>query len=188
MLIMPNYYIPKEHFKIVKSKEIEPYIYNSDKETGVLVALIWLTGLRIGDTLRLEKSNIHINENLRDVVVTIKASKGGTYANPSFSFDDRFVPNLILPHFRLLDEGKVFTKGKRRFQQILLKLNKKFHGNETSRYITFHYLRHSRITHLARNLHAFPEEIKAWTGHRTSQFEEYIAPRKVERFKGRLDE
>ncbi len=185
---MPNYYIPKEHFKIVKSKEIEPYTKTADIEFNVLVALIWLTGLRIGDSLRLEKSNIHINETLRDIVVTIKASKGGTFANPSFSFDDVFVPNLILPYIRLLDDGKAFKRGKRRYQQKLLTLNERLHENETSRYITFHYLRHSRITHLARNLHAFPEEIKAWTGHRTSQFEEYIAPRKVERFKGRLDE
>ena len=185
---MPQYYIPKDDFKIVYKEDIEPYIYNSDKEMRFLIALVWLTGLRIGDTLRLGTNNVHINEALRDIVITIRASKGGTLANPSFSFDDPFVDNLILPYIRLLETGNLFTRGKRRCQQKLQQLNVKIHGNETSKYITFHYLRHSRITHLARVLRAFPEEIKAWTGHRTTQFETYIAPRKVERFRGRLGE
>ncbi len=183
---MPTYYVPKQHFKIVPKEKIQLYMHNTDQEMRVLLALIWLTGLRIGDTLRLTIDNIHISEKMEDVVITVKASKGGTWANPSFSFDDPFVKSVLLPYITNLDRGNLFTKGRRRYQQKLQQLNKRLYGSETSKYITFHYLRHSRITHLARILHAFPEEIKAWTGHKTTQFEEYIAPRKVERFKGKL--
>ena len=183
---MPHYYRPKMHFKIVPKEKIQTYIYNTDKEMGVLLALIWLTGLRISDTIKLTVNNIHISEKMEDVVITIKSSKGGTWANPMFSFDDPFVKSVLLPYITTLDRGNLFTKGRRRYQQKLLSLNKRLYGSETSEYITFHYLRHSRITHLARVLRAFPEEIKAWTGHKTVQFDVYIAPRKVERFKGKL--
>ena len=185
---MPNYYIPKHKFKIVYKKHIDPYLhYYSDKEFNALVAIIWLSGLRICDTLKLDKDSIFINGKDKSLLITVKASKGGTLANPSFGFNDPYVVSVIMPYIQDV-VYKLFSRSKRRYQQMLLKANKGIHGTDTTKYITFHYLRHSRITYLARVLKAFPEEIKAWTGHRTTQFEEYIAPRRVERFKGRFNE
>ena len=184
---MPIYYRPKRKFDIVKLEEIKPYIMIEDKEMSFLMAMLWLTGFRIKDMLSLRHENIIINYELEDVQIQAQTSKGGGWANPSFSFKDPFIMDLVIPYIHLHDDP-LLKRGKRRYQQRLQQLNKQIHGDETSKYLTFHYLRHSRITHLCRVLRASAEEVKSWTGHKSSVFEDYIAPRKVERFKGRLNE
>ena len=183
---MPKYYIPKEHFKIVSYEEILPYVELApDMETKVLIALAWLTGARLGELVNLEKGNFLIDRENDTVTVVIRAEKGGKVGYPTFSFKDPFV-EMIVDWVKDKPEGKLFSRGKRRYQQILQELNWKIHGADQSKWITFHYLRHSRITYLTRVLHAYPEEIQSWTGHKSSAFDEYIAPRRVERFKGKI--
>jgi integrase len=183
---MPRYYIPKQDFKVISYEEIKPYIELApDPESKVIIALSWLTGARIQEIANLEGKDFLIDKENDRVVITIKALKHGKIGYPTFSFSDPFISDLIVP-FVEGKQGRLFSRGKRRYQQILQELNMRIHGFDTSRWITFHYLRHSRLSFLARELRAFPEELKSWTGHRSQAFEEYFAPRRVERFKGKI--
>jgi integrase len=183
---MPQYYIPKKEFKIISYEEIKPYVdLAPDLETKVVIALAWLTGARIQEIVNLRAEDFLIDKENDRVVITIRALKHGDVGYPTFSFSDPFISNLIIPYLEG-KHGKLFSRGKRRYQQILQELNMKIHGLDTSKWITFHYLRHSRLTFLARELRAFPEELKSWTGHRSQAFEEYYSPRRVERFKGKI--
>jgi len=183
---MPKYYIPKQEFKVISYEEIKPYIdLAPDLDSKVIIALAWLTGARIQELVNLESKDFLIDRENDRVVITIRALKHGKVGYPTFSFSDPFIADLIVPYVEGKN-GKIFKRGKRRYQQILKSLNTVLHGNDTSKYITFHYLRHSRLTFLARELRAFPEELKSWTGHKSVAFEEYYAPRRVERFKGKF--
>jgi integrase len=183
---MPRYYIPKEDFAIIKVGEIEPYLDMApDEDSRMFIATCWLTGSRINEIAKLERKNIKINPDNRDLEFTIKAQKFGKVGFPGFSFDDPFV-RMLIPFYEKRKEGRVFQRGKRRYQQIILELNKSIHGSDTTKYLTFHQFRHSRISYLARELRASPEELKSWTGHRASSFEDYFAPRKIDRFKGKM--
>jgi integrase len=184
---MPWYHIPKKEFKIVTAEEMKKYIdETSDEDFKFVLALAWLTGARIQEIVNLKKKDFIIGKN--DLTIIIKALKHGKIGYPTFSFDDPFVKEIVLPRINAIEnpESKVCLRGKRRYQQLLLKLNEKFYPDEPSKWITFHYLRHSRLTYLARVLKAFPEELKSWTGHSSTAFEEYFAPRRVERFKGKF--
>jgi integrase len=183
---MPDYYIPKQEFKVISYEEIKPYIKLApDLESKVIIALAWLTGARIQELVNLEGKDFLIDRENDRVVITIRALKHGGIGYPTFSFSDPFISDLIVP-FVEGKQGRLFSRGKRRYQQILQEINLKLYPNDTSKWITFHYLRHSRLTFLARELRAFPEELKSWTGHRSQAFEEYFAPRRVERFKGKI--
>ena len=184
---MPKYYIPKHEFRIITSEEIKPYIEKAEKEeVKAIIALAWLTGARISDLLKLKRENFLVDEERKMLTVVIQASKGGSVGFPTFSFEDPFVP-IILQYLQKFDRGqKLFRKTKRWYQQELFKLNMQIKGNNQNEWITFHYLRHSRITYIARVLKATPEEIKSFTGHRSSAYEEYVAPRRVERFAGKF--
>ena len=185
---IPKYYIDRKDFKIITKDEILPYIYNTDDiETKVVIALAWSTGARIQEIVNLKKEDFIISDENRDLTISIKALKFGKIGYPSFSFDDPFVKELIIPYVRQFIEGKIFSRTKRTYQKKLENLNKKIHGDNIKKWITFHYLRHSLLTYMGRVLRAFPEEFKSWTGHRSQAFEEYYAPRKVDRFKGKFD-
>lgn len=183
---MPIYYRKKESFQEVSLQEISKYIQAcEDEEMKVLLALAWLTGARLVELLSLEKGDFSFRSTLDKelVTITIKARKGGKKGFPTFDLNaDPFIKEIV--NFVNTRE-KIFTKGKRRFQQLLNALNKKIYPENKENWITFHYLRHSRITFLAR-MGATPEEIKSWTGHKSSAFEEYFQPRKVERFAGKI--
>jgi len=184
---MPYYYIPKKEFKVVFKDEIKRYIENSpDDDFKFVLILSWLTGLRINEVINLKKENFIILPEQDIIQITTQVQKFGKQANPVFSFSDPYILEIVDFINKHDYEKKLFKRGKRRYQQILLNLNKQLNSDDKSKYITFHYLRHSRITFLARHLRAFPEEIKAWTGHSSQAFEEYIAPRRVERFKGKF--
>jgi len=185
---MPKYYRDKTAFEVVRKEEIEPYILNAqNEEMRIVLALAWLTGARISEILELKKQDFLINKERDSITITIKAKKRGKFGFPTFSFSDPFI-DLVVDYVYNIDNNqqKLFKKSKRRFQQMLLELNKKIYGENTEKYITFHYLRHSRISYLARELGALPEELKSWTGHRSTAFEEYFAPRRTERFKGKI--
>ena len=138
-------------------------------------------------SLRPQSRRLSNNEEAQTVTVTIRAKKHGKLGYPTFSYSDDFVSDIILPAIRGKEyTARLFYNGKRRYQQLLLALNKQLSPTNQADWITFHYLRHSRITYLARNLQATPEELKGWTGHRSNAFDEYIASRKVKRFAGQL--
>jgi len=186
---MPIYYVPKEEFKIITYEEIKPYIdFSRDKEMKVLIAMSWLTGARIIELINLRKKDIVISYDNKDLMVVIKAVKHGKIGYPSFSFDDPFISGLIVPYIESIpsQDGKLFRSGKRTYQIKLNSLNRKIHTDNETKWITFHYLRHSRLAFLARILRAFPEEFKSWTGHKSTAFEEYFAPRRIDRFKGKI--
>lgn len=185
---MPVYYIPKAQFKIVSQDEMRRYIDTAkESDTRAILALAWLTGARVQELLNLSKKDFIIGENTQDGMVIIRALKHGKTGYPSFSFSDPFVDDVIMPYIaELAGEDRLFRRSKRHYQQKLHFLNLKLCPADTSMWITFHYLRHSRLTHLAQVLRAFPEELKSWTGHKSSAYEEYFAPRRIDRFKGRL--
>jgi integrase len=184
---MPKYYIPKNEFRIILYEEIKKYIdATDDSDFKFVLALAWLTGARIQEIVNLKRRDFQIGKN--DLTIIIKALKRGKIGYPTFSFKDPFISDLIIPRVLSIEDpdSRVCLKSKRTYQRMLLKLNKKLYPNEPNKWITFHYLRHSRITFLARVLKAFPEELKSWTGHRSQAFEEYFAPRRVMRFKGKI--
>ena len=184
---MPIYYRPKEEFEIISKEQIEQYLNLSyDEEFKVLLALVWLTGARISEVIELKPSNFMVSET--EVLVSIKAKKHGKVGYRLFDLEKTpFLKDLVLPYvFSFPKESRMFFRSKRRYEQLLKELNESIHGNNFKNYITFHQLRHSRTTYLARILKAFPEELKAWFGHRSNAFEEYYQPRRVERFKDKI--
>ena len=187
---MPIYYVPKTDFKIVTAEEMRPFVNGAGElDMKAVLALAWLTGARIQEILNLVRKDFLLDEVAKDGMVINRALKFGKTGYPSFSFSDPFVSDVLLPYLAQLGgEDRLFSKSKRLYQSRLHKLNEALHSQDKSKWITFHYLRHSRITHLAQILRAFPEELKSWTGHRSSAYEEYFAPRRVDRFKGRLGE
>lgn len=187
---MPTYYIPKREFKVVPFEEIKKYVDAApDIDAKVFFALAWLTGARGQELCNLKNrpEKILIDNERNDITICIDALKHGKQGFPIFSFGTMFVSDLILPHLAKLPESaKLFLRGRRRYAQILNALNKQIYPGDSSKWITLHYLRHSRITFLARFLKAFPEEIKAWTGHSSAAYEEYFSGRRVERFKDKI--
>jgi integrase len=182
---MPKYYIPKSDFVIVPKETIQVYMdMAKDLETRILLAITWLTGSRINEVVNLTRVNVNISHENQDVTFIIKAQKHGKIGYPSFSFTDPFVKEVVEYVERC--DNKLFTRGKRLYQLRLMELNEQINGQGYTKWITFHYLRHSRLTYIARELRASPEEIKSWTGHRTQAFEDYFAPRKIDRFKGKF--
>ena len=183
---MPRYYIPKNDFKVVELEEIKPYINQaSTTELKVLIALIWLTGARIGDIIRLKKVHFVIRNEFKDIQIIIKASKFGGIGIPTFGFNDPFISDLIIPYLESILTDIPFTHGKRRYQQLLQELNKKIHGDDKTKWVTFHYFRHSRLSWLGQH-EAMPEDFKSWTGHRSGAFEDYFKARRTEKFKGMI--
>lgn len=181
---MPIYY--RDLKEIVPAKEWEKFVNAADTlEQKAVLALAWLTGARISEILSLEKSDFYVNEERKLITVTLRARKGGKIGYPTFSFSDCFATFILDRLAQLQEREKIAKRGKRWWQKFLIKLNKKIYPNEKSKWITWHFLRHNRITLLAR-LGATGEELKSWTGHRSSAYEEYIAVRRVERFAGKL--
>ena len=133
----------------------------------------------------LKINNISVMKG--EISFTIKAQKGGSVGFPTFNESDPYIESLVLPYIknRNIDQ-RVFLYGKSYYQKMLLKLNKRIYGDDKGNYITFHEMRHSRLTFLGRVLKAMPEEIKSWTGSRTDSFSIYFAARRVERFKGKI--
>ena len=190
---MPRYYVPAEELRPISIEEIDAYIsLAKDTDLKVMIATAWLTGNRITELVNLRKDQVIIDEKERDISFNIMARKKGGRSQPSFSFSDPFVESIVLPYFREMrvgygeEKSRIFRRGKRSYQLMLLDLNRKIFGDDTKMYIVFHHLRHSRITYLAQILRATQEEIRAWTGHKTGKWMDYIAARKVDRFKGKI--
>lgn len=182
--IMPIYYRPKEAFDVVPSSEIAKYIgATSDPDMQMCLIMAWLTGARIIEITGLKKDDVNTDGDF--VQFTIKAAKGGKTGFPTFNLRDPFVTELAtFIDNKEAGEG-ILSRGKSSYQKKLHALNEKIYGERTGKWITFHYLRHSRITWLARH-GATALEVKSWTGHRSSAFEEYFAATRVRRFAGKI--
>ncbi|MCS7231794.1 MAG: site-specific integrase [Elusimicrobiota bacterium] len=177
---MPRYYIQKELFKVVEIDDIVKYIAAANDTDFLFFFLtVYLTGLRSCDVKKLRKENFQLRKNL--LTITTKVSKGGGVANMIFNIKKVPFARELYLYVVSRNDDVIFRRSVRHYRRILQRLNEKIYGNDKSKWITFHYLRHSRITFLAR-LGATPEELKSWTGHKTSAFEEYIRTRKVLRF------
>jgi len=186
---MPRYYIPKNEFRIIDKNDIEPYLIESKSDDmRYLLMTTWLTGSRISEVIELIRWKVKIDCEKKDITFVIDSKKHGKQGFPSFNFDDPFIMELI-PFFESKGkDDRLFFFGKRYYQKQLQELNKSIHGDDTNRYITFHQLRHSRLSHLSRVLRAFPEELKSWTGHQSNAFEQYFSPRRVDRFRGHISD
>jgi integrase len=187
---MPKYYVNKLSFHIISKEEILPYIEsNPDEDSKYAIALAWLTGMRIREVVDLTTGNFSVNEGLKFVTITYKSRKKGRLGSPSFAFSDPFIEDIILPYYRkALSERRerlLIRKTTRRYQQILQKLNTQLHGMDTQRFVTFHQMRHSRISYLVQYLKATMAEIKSFTGRATNP-DEYIIAQDTEKFRGRF--
>lgn len=182
------YYRDKKDFAIISAEEIRPYIENApDDDYTALIAVVWLTGSRIQEVVNLTPGRVNLNNEEEHITFVIDALKHGKTGYPTFSFSDPYVSSIVIPYIlRRKGQSKVFRRGKRMYERTMKKLNEEIHGNNKQKWIVFHQMRHSRITFLARVGRASPEEIKSWTGHRSAGFEDYFAPRKVERFRGKI--
>lgn len=182
---MPIYYKPKAAFDTVPSGEIKKYLAAASGDFDFSMALImaWLTGARIIEVTRIKRENITIDGDY--VQFTIKAVKHGGYGYPTFSIKDTFVAGLVDFIAQKSSEEYILLRGKNTYQKRLHALNQLIYPDNKKRWLTFHYLRHSRITWLAR-AGASAIEIKSWTGHRSSAYEEYFAAARVRRFAGKI--
>lgn len=183
---MPIYHRAKERFEVVGLEEIGRYVeLSKDIDFRLLIECCWLTGSRIQELLNLSKEDIQIDDSKSEVTFVIKALKRGKVGYPSFNFDDPFIDEVILYLRSLPDGSKVFRRGKRSYEYEFERINQILYPDNKDRWIVPHYLRHSRITFITRELQASPEEVKSWTGHRSTAFEEYFRPRRVDRFRGK---
>lgn len=183
---MPKYYRKKEQFEIVPLERITLYVDTASAvDMKALLALVWLTSFRLEDATTLDHSNVVIDKVNRTLTFPKHVSKGGQMAYPSFSFDDPFVERLV-KYIESIPYGlKLFRKSKRWYQDYLQGLNEKLCTRKED-WLTFHYLRHSRISHLVHVLNAGIGDIKSWTGHKSNAFEEYFRAMETKKFRGRI--
>jgi len=184
---MPSYYRPKNEFEIVTQEKLKLYLNKiNDLEFKALLSLAWLTGARISELLEVKKKDFIITSDEIKLLIKTYKQKNHPIRELIFSIKDPFT-NFVLDYLQNLDnEQTLFPKCKRTYQHRLQRLNKKIFGENKNEYITFHYLRHSLISYLARELRASAWEIQSWTGHKSSAYEEYIIKTATDRFKGQL--
>jgi len=191
---MVKYYIPKDEFKIVGLEEIKPYIENAGQTTKALIALAWLTGARISELLLLKRGDFSIDEEKRELRIAIPTLKRKDLRKRELIFDidkDPFIKDIIIPRVLKFkkDKSVIFHRSRRLYDMRLRKLNELLWGNDTKKWLTFHYLRHSRITWLARKRRLNVWEIQSFTGHkRSSSLDAYVIPEATKRAKGHFAE
>ena len=196
---MPIYYRSKKHFDMVSPDKIQKYIEAVPYITAkyqqsfkCLLALAWLSGMRlIQITTLTTQSSIKIDGLKKEVRVSYLGKKRGKDVVHIYGHKDPFVKSILLPYFRhrkgIFDyDFKLFPYGKRTYQYQLNKLNKHLYPENRYEWLTFHYLRHSRITHLVRVLNMLPQDVKDFTGHRSNAFEEYYQVQKAEKVKNKF--
>ena len=180
---MPKYYIPKKDFYVIPFEQVKRMIkVTDDIRMKAILALIWVTGARIGEILKLRKEDFTVDLNTDTVLILIPTLKGGSPRELELSINDTpTMKEIILPYLAKRD-NLLFDIGRRRTQQLLQKINK-----ETDYWLTFHQFRHSRITYLARKERASTAELMDWTGWNTSrQVGTYIIKQSSKRFKNRI--
>ena len=187
---MPKYYVPKLQFRMIPREEIQEYIDQApDEDSRFTVALAWLTGMRISEIVDLKGGEMAVQEHDQSLTISYQSKKKGRRGSPSFAFSDPFISDIVLPYYRNAADARrdrlLKRTTTRRYQQILQKLNTQIHGAETSSFVTFHQLRHSRITYLVQVLKATIPEVMAFTGRATVP-NEYMILQQTEKFRGRF--
>jgi len=183
---MPKYYRPKDHFGMVSKAEIFKFVSKAkDPDMQTCLSIVWLTGARISEVVALTRQDIE--EDVDGFVqFTIAAKKGGKTGRPTFTRKDPFIVEIMNYIKDKKPEERILRlKNKRSYQYKLHDLNGIIYPKRKTKWLTFHYLRHSRITYLAR-MGAKPIEIKDWTGHRSAAFEDYFSQQRVRRFAGKI--
>jgi len=188
---MPHYYRPKEDFQVLKVSDVKPLLDNCRDDLRVVVALAFLSGARIGEILQLRKKDVLIDKEHNDIRFLMSIEKLREVFIRELPFEitsDPFVQDIILPYIESMpnQEDLLFTTSQRRYQELLLESNRKTFGEETNKYITFHYLRHSDITYITRDLRSSEWEVKSHTGHKSSAYQEYMIHGSTDRFKGKM--
>jgi integrase len=188
---MPFYYIPKRDFKVVTMDEVRPYIHGSSMEMGALIAIAFLTGARLSEILMLTKKNIIIDKvanDIRFLMPTLKRRDTYIRELPFNIKEDPFLEDVIIPYVESMptETSTLFISSKRAYQMHLESLNRKIHVEDTTKYLTFHYFRHSAITYIARELRASSWEVQSFTGHKGSSYEDYMIHGATDRFKGKM--
>ena len=187
---MPKYHVPKEQFHIITKEEMIPYLEHApDEDSRFAIALAWLTGMRVSEVKDVSPSNFSVQEHDSSLTINYQSKKHGKKGAPSFSFNDPFISEIVLPYYRKAASGRrdrlLIRTTTRRYQQILQKLNEDIFGSDRSRWMTFHQLRHSRITYLVQVLKATIPEVMGFTGRATVP-NEYMILQQTEKFRGRF--
>lgn len=173
---MPVYKRPKEEFKVYSNAEIDLIMLTSDERLKPILALTWLTGARIGEVMKVSIDDIDVNG--KEVMIRLITEKVKDHPVRELYFDLDTTPFLeddIIPFY----ERRVKMFGIRRAQQLLVEACKK-----AGIQLTFHELRHSRLTYLARKLRATASEMMDWTGWTSSsQINTYVIREAPKRFK-----
>ena len=186
-MIMPQYYRKKKDFKIIPIEDLKLMLKaarkyrNYDRMWAILV-LVWITGARIGEILRLKKEDFLIDFEKDTLYVTLSTLKGGAMRELKLSIEKTpFIKEIIMPYISRR-KGWLFWIGVRRAEQLLQRINE-----DTGLWYTFHEFRHSRLTYLARKLRASTSELMDWTGWRdTSPVGVYLIREASERFKDKI--
>ena len=186
---MPIYYRDKGDFKVISYKEVAHLINTAHKITKnlrdpAIIALVWITGARIGEVLRLRKEDIDIDEEKNEMRIRLITEKipNRPIRELYLSLDTPLIRTIVMKHMEQCPADNLFNIGVRRAQQILKAVNE-----ETGYWLTFHEFRHSRLTFLARNLRASVSEMMDWTGWKsTSEIGTYIIRGAPKRFKDKI--
>jgi integrase len=179
---MPKYYIEKEQFYIIPLEQLKRMIKSTDDiRMRAVLAIVWITGARIGEVLMLEKKNFTLDLAHNRILIFLHTLKGGVDRELKISLNTPTVKEIILPY---LDrkENKLFDIGERRVQQLLLKINK-----ETDLWLTFHQFRHGRVSYLARTKRASMAELMDWFGWKgTKEIGTYLIRESSERLEDEI--
>lgn len=180
---MPKYYHDKKDFKIIPKEDVDRLIGLFDRDDmKVLIALIWLTGARVGELLKVEKKHITITSDEFKIILETFKTKPRIYREIVFSAYTPYIRFLIIPYVEK-SQDRLFHYSKRRYQQLLQKANK-----ITGLYYTFHEFRHSRLSFLARTLRASVSEMMDWTGWKTADpIPIYVMRGTADRFKDKIE-
>ena len=182
---MPIYYRRKDEFQIVPKENVEVMIkFAKSFRDSCLLVIVWLTGARIGEVLQLKTSDIDFDVEKNECRIRLKTFKVKNHPLRElvFSLKTPFIKSYVENYHRNCLTERMFPFCVRRAEQILQEINK-----ETKFWVTFHELRHSRLTFIGRNLRASVSEMMDWTGWTTpSELGTYIIKGTPERFKDKI--
>ena len=183
---MPRYYKGKAEFRIIGPEKIGPYLEACPAPWAkALLALVYLSGARVTEALRVRNVDITVEGN--DCLIKfITLKRGDDFPRVHiYSLEATpYLKDIILPYFQ---QHVGFDYTKRRAEQILHAINKKLSPQDTGEWITYHELRHSRNTYLARDLRATIWELRDWNGWKSSSMAStYVIPESSVRFRDRI--
>ena len=185
---MPKYYIPKKDFYIIPFEDVKMMI-NAAKDIRMkaILALVWITGARIGEILKLRKEDFIIDPEKNLVLLTIQTLKGGVPRELKLDINTPTMKEIVLRYIQTRHANQLFDIGERRAQQWLTEINQELWKDDKTKWLTFHQFRHSRSSFLGHRLRASMSELMDWFGWKsTSQVGTYQIRESSERFKDKI--